>query len=94
MGTRFLCTVEAPVHQNIKEFIARGSERDTLLLFRKFRNTARVFRNPVSDNANDDVVGHDDKGRLVVDVARYDPLARVGRGGYARLGPVFRPTIR
>jgi len=42
----------------------------------------------------DDVVGHDDKGRLVVDVARYDPLARVGRGGYARLGPVFRPTIR
>ena len=42
----------------------------------------------------DDVVGHDDKGRLVVDVARYDPLARVGRGGYAQLGPVFRPTIR
>lgn len=42
----------------------------------------------------DDIVSRDDKGRLVVDVARYDPLARVGRGGYARLGPVFRTTIR
>jgi flavin reductase (DIM6/NTAB) family NADH-FMN oxidoreductase RutF len=42
----------------------------------------------------DDIVSHDDKGRLVVDVERYDPLARVGRGGYTRLGPVFRPTIR
>ncbi len=42
----------------------------------------------------DDIVSRDAQGRWVVDVAAYDPLARVGRGGYARLGPVFRPLVR
>lgn len=42
----------------------------------------------------DDIVSRDAKGRLVIDVAAYDPLARVGRGGYARLGTVVRPTMR
>jgi nitronate monooxygenase len=49
MGTRFVCTVESPVHQNIKLAIAGGSERDTLLIFRTMRNTARVFRNAISE---------------------------------------------
>ncbi len=49
MGTRFVCTQEAPVHRNIKDYIAHGSERDTLLIYRKFRNTERVFRNAVSE---------------------------------------------
>ena len=42
----------------------------------------------------DDIVSHDARGRLVIDVAAYDPLARVGRGGYARLGPVTQPASR
>jgi flavin reductase (DIM6/NTAB) family NADH-FMN oxidoreductase RutF len=42
----------------------------------------------------DDIVSRDAKGRLVIDVAAYDPLARVGRGGYAQLGTLVRPTMR
>lgn len=48
MGTRFLCTVEAPVHERVKQAIVDGDERDTELIFRPLRNTARVARNKVS----------------------------------------------
>ena len=48
MGTRFLGTREAPVHENLKRKLVEGSELDTQLLFRKFRNTARVFKNSVA----------------------------------------------
>jgi len=48
MGTRFLGTQEAPVHENLKQKLVEGSELDTQLLFRKFRNTARVFKNSVA----------------------------------------------
>ena len=49
MGTRFCATVEAPIHDNIKQFIVEGDERSTNLIFRKFKNTGRVARNSVSD---------------------------------------------
>jgi nitronate monooxygenase len=48
MGTRFLGTQEAPVHENLKQKLVEGSELDTQLLFRKFRNTARVFKNSIA----------------------------------------------
>lgn len=48
MGTRFMCTAESPVHQRVKEAIVAGGERDTDLIFRPLRNTARVARNAVS----------------------------------------------
>jgi NADH:quinone reductase (non-electrogenic) len=48
MGTRFMATVEAPIHTNIKQRIVDADERATELLYRKFRNTARVARNEVS----------------------------------------------
>jgi nitronate monooxygenase len=48
MGTRFMATQEAPVHDNVKRMLVAGSELDTQLIFRKFRNTARVFRNSVA----------------------------------------------
>ena len=48
MGTRFLATREAPVHDNLKQKLVEASELDTLLIFRKFRNTARVFKNSVA----------------------------------------------
>lgn len=48
MGTRFMCTVESPIHQAIKEKIVAASERDTVLMFRTMHNTARVFKNDVS----------------------------------------------
>jgi nitronate monooxygenase len=48
MGTRFLCTVESPIHDTIKRQIVQNSERDTDLIFRTLHNTARVARNAVS----------------------------------------------
>jgi NAD(P)H-dependent flavin oxidoreductase YrpB (nitropropane dioxygenase family) len=48
MGTRFLCTQEAPIHYAIKETIVANGELDTELIFRPLRNTARVARNAVS----------------------------------------------
>lgn len=49
MGTRFMCTKEAPIHDNIKQALANATERDTNLVFRTMHNTARVFRNAISD---------------------------------------------
>ncbi|MEU3984035.1 nitronate monooxygenase family protein [Streptomyces sp. NPDC026672] len=51
MGTRFVATREAPVHDNVKRQIVTNDERSTTLLFRKLRNTARVARNVVSERA-------------------------------------------
>ncbi|PNH49452.1 hypothetical protein VD0003_g7704 [Verticillium dahliae] len=48
MGTRFMCTVEAPVHHSIKEQIVRAQEPDTEPLLRRWRNTPRLFRNDVA----------------------------------------------
>jgi NAD(P)H-dependent flavin oxidoreductase YrpB (nitropropane dioxygenase family) len=48
MGTRFCVTVEAPIHDNIKQALVRASERDTQLIFRKLRNTARILANAVA----------------------------------------------
>lgn len=48
MGTRFLCTEEAPVHRNVKEAIVARTEQDTELIFRTLNNTARVASNVVS----------------------------------------------
>lgn len=49
MGTRFMLTREAPIHDRIKQTIVSGTERDTRIIFKPFRNTARVFRNAISD---------------------------------------------
>jgi nitronate monooxygenase len=48
MGTRFCATIEAPIHQDIKDYIVANDERHTDLIFRSLRNTARVARNAVS----------------------------------------------
>ena len=45
MGTRFLATREAPVHDNVKAAIVAASERDTRLIMRSLRNTERVLNN-------------------------------------------------
>lgn len=51
MGTRFMCTQEAPIHARVKEHIVASSELDTELIFRPLRNTSRVARNAVSTEA-------------------------------------------
>ena len=45
MGTRFIATQEAPVHQNVKDSIVNASELDTRLIMRSLRNTERVLNN-------------------------------------------------
>ena len=49
MGTRFVATREAPVHDNIKRAYVESSERDTRLLYRPLRNTARFLKNEVTE---------------------------------------------
>lgn len=46
MGTRFIATKEAPVHDNVKAAILAASELDTRLVMRPLRNTERVLNNP------------------------------------------------
>jgi NAD(P)H-dependent flavin oxidoreductase YrpB (nitropropane dioxygenase family) len=48
MGTRWMCTVESPIHQNVKETIVKSTENDTVLCLRKFRNTSRLHKNKVA----------------------------------------------
>ena len=45
MGTRFIATKEAPVHENVKAAIVAASELDTRLVMRPLRNTERVMTN-------------------------------------------------
>lgn len=49
MGTRFMVTQEAPIHEGIKQKIVEMDETQTRLIFRSYRNTARVYRNTVAD---------------------------------------------
>jgi NAD(P)H-dependent flavin oxidoreductase YrpB (nitropropane dioxygenase family) len=49
MGTRFMATKEAPVHDNVKRAMVEASELQTQLVFRTMRNTARMFRNSVAE---------------------------------------------
>ncbi len=49
MGTRFMATKEAPIHERVKQAIVAASELDTRLVMRPLRNTERVLRNGAVD---------------------------------------------
>jgi nitronate monooxygenase len=49
MGTRFMATVEAPIHENVKKQIVANDERATNLILRTLHNTARVAKNAISE---------------------------------------------
>src|SRR5204862_3708895 len=51
MGTRFMATKEAPIHQNVKAKIVSSDERSSSLTFRTMRNTSRVYGNSVAKKA-------------------------------------------
>lgn len=61
MGTRWMATVESPIHPKVKDAIVQATENDTVLVLRKFRNTTRLHKNKVSvevhqiENAKQDV---------------------------------------
>ena len=48
MGTRFMATVESPIHENVKQQMVLNDERATELIFRTMRNTSRVAKNLIS----------------------------------------------
>lgn len=66
MGTRFMLTREAPLHDAIKQAMVAATERDTRIIFKPFRNTARVFRNMVSE----EVVAIEKRGGVTFDDVR------------------------
>jgi nitronate monooxygenase len=49
MGTRFIATQEAPVHEHVKQALVAASELDTRLVMRPLRNTERVLKNDAVD---------------------------------------------
>lgn len=49
MGTRFCATQEAPIHPNVKQAYVDNDERGSFLIFRNFKNTARVGKSAVSE---------------------------------------------
>ena len=65
MGTRFCATVEAPLHQAFKDAMVANDERATDLIFRTYRNTARVARNGISQA----VVAAEAEGKPFAEVA-------------------------
>jgi len=48
MGTRFMATKEAPIHENIKQALVKGGNGDTMLVMRSLKNTERVYKNKVA----------------------------------------------
>ena len=63
MGTRFMATKEAPIHENVKLQMVENDERSTKLIFRTLRNTARVAKNSISE----EVVAIEAKGNATID---------------------------
>ncbi len=69
MGTRFIATQEAPVHQNVKKAIVAASELDTRLVMRSLRNTERVMVNPAVERllAKEQELGKDLKFEDIIE---------------------------
>lgn len=80
MGTRFVATTESPVHEHIKQQIVANTERSTNVIFRKFRNSARVAKNAVSDEI---IEIQNQDGTTFADIAH---LASGARGRERALG--------
>jgi nitronate monooxygenase len=82
MGTRFIATQEAPVHDNVKQAIVNASELDTRLIMRSLRNTERVLNNAAVEKvieieqAKGDELGIEDIAHLVGGV--YPKIMREG----------------
>jgi NAD(P)H-dependent flavin oxidoreductase YrpB (nitropropane dioxygenase family) len=78
MGTRFIATKEAPVHQNVKDAIVAASELDTRLVMRPLRNTERVLKNAAVDRLLQ-------KERELGAAIKFDDIAAEVAGVYPRI---------
>ncbi len=85
MGTRFMATLESPIHQRVKEQIVENDERATDLIFRTMRNTARVARNAVSQ----EVLTIEKRGNATIEDIRHLVAGTRGKVVYEQGDPQF-----
>ncbi len=78
MGTRFIATVEAPVHANVKQALVNASELDTRLVMRPLRNTERVLTNPAVERLLE-------KERALGAALRFEDIIEEVAGVYPRI---------
>ncbi len=76
MGTRFCATQEAPIHAAFKQAMVNNDERATDLIFRSYRNTARVARNSISQQVRE----------IEASGAPFEKLAHLVKGARGREG--------
>jgi nitronate monooxygenase len=78
MGTRFIATQEAPVHENVKKAIVAASELDTRLVMRPLRNTERVLNNTAVERLLE-------KERRLGQSLKFDDIIEEVAGVYPRI---------
>ena len=78
MGTRFIATVEAPVHQNVKDALVAATELDTRLIMRSLRNTERVLNNAAVQRLLE-------KERTLGDKLKFEDIIEEVAGVYPRI---------
>ena len=79
MGTRFMATVEAPIHENVKQALVAATELDTRLVMRPLRNTERVLMNAATERLLEK------EKRLGADIKFEDILSEVAGGIYPKV---------
>lgn len=78
MGTRFIATKEAPVHDHVKQAIVAATELDTRLVMRPLRNTERVLKNAAVDRLLE-------KERALGSKIRFEDIVAEVGGVYPRI---------
>ena len=78
MGTRFIATQDAPVHQNVKEAIVNASELDTRLIMRSLTNTERVLNNEAVERLME-------KEKALGDQLRFEDIVDEVAGVYPKI---------
>ncbi len=78
MGTRFIATKEAPVHENVKQALLQATELDTRLVMRPLRNTERVLNNEAVERLLE-------KEKALGDDLKFDDIIEEVAGVYPRI---------
>ena len=79
MGTRFMATKEAPIHDNVKQALVAATELDTRLVMRPLRNTERVLKNAATERLLEK------EKQLGSDIKFEDILSEVAGGVYPKV---------
>lgn len=63
MGTRFLATKEAPVHENVKKALVDADERQSAIILRTLKNSARIYKNSVAR----EIITMESRGKITIE---------------------------